>query len=98
MLKVHKFIESVLSDPEFKLVLEKSCDKITISMHPLPIPARVGNHNCCNTLADGGGICRHVNVEQSIPINYSVVFINALNRATISNKMLSAGNNFVSTK
>lgn len=30
---------------EVKLLLEEVCDKITVGMHLLAIPARVGDHN-----------------------------------------------------
>lgn len=84
--------------PETELVLEISGYKVLISMHFLPIPTGVRDHNCCNTLKDGVEVCGHVNVKQTIPINHSVVLIDAPGCATISYIVLRTGCNLSPSK
>lgn len=83
------------SYPEIKSILEKIGDEVMVSMHLHPIPARVRNHDCCHTFDDGVIVTKHVNAQQAMPINHSVVLIDAPSSPTISHKVLSTGCNFV---
>lgn len=82
--------------PESEFVFKKSSNEITVSMHFLPIPARIRYHNCCNTLADGVIVSRHVNAKQSFLANHCIVLIDTMNGTTISHKVLGTGCNLLS--
>mgnify|MGYP006878815915 CR=1 FL=1 len=73
---------------ESKLFFKHMRNKESVGMHFPPIPATVRDHNGRHSLCNGIEIRHHMYVNQAFETSYSVVAINALHSATITNKML----------
>lgn len=66
---------------KLKGVLEIFGGEVIVSMHLHSILAGVGHHYTGYTLGYGFGITRQVNVQQSLPINDTVILLDALSSA-----------------
>lgn len=69
---------------KLKGILEIFGDEVIVSVHLHSVPAGVGHHDSGYTLGYGFRITRHVNVQQSLPINDSVILIDALGSAAVT--------------
>lgn len=78
-----------------KGVLEIFGDEFIVSVHLDSVPAGVGHHDSGHTLGYALDITGHVNFEQSLPINHSVVLVDAVGGAAISHKVLCRGRHLI---